>query len=759
MFRSVSSAALVTLLVSLVVLVSSVIADDPEPLVIDGMTPSDIHRIMGEMKASALDRSRRMQMASAEQPQADQTNYDVKWYDISIRVNDTTEVLYGTVAFVAEATVNGVNQVEVDFHSGMTIDGIQGSSGSLTYTRAGNNVTITLDRTYNASEQFVFDFHYHGHPVEGGLQAFSFAWYDSKRSISSLSEPYFARTWWPCKDRMDDKPDSIGIHIEVDTALYCASNGNLDSITTVTGRNSRTFHYTCRYPIATYLFSVAIAPFVVWQQDYVYWTQPGIRDTMPVIHHVYSNRYTQSLTTWGQTPQMITYLAGAYGPYPFPNEKYGHANFNWGGAMEHQTVTSMNGTSDFGFTSWVIVHELSHQWWGDLVTCKSWQDIWLNEGWASYSEAVYELARAGWPNYHAYMNTMAYKGGGTVWCDDTTNVWRIFNGGLSYDKGGWVVHMLRGVLGNELFAAGIQAYRDSFAFGAATTQDFKEVWESATGVDLDPFIEQWVYGQYYPKYEYFYMDEPSDSGGYDTYLVVKQTQITQPTVFQMPVDFFFNYSSLTDDTVTLVVDERSELFKFNELSGVDEIKLDPAGWILKDVSNPAWRMFIITLDAELSDGVTGETYLDTIETRGGTGPNIVSRASGTLPPGLSIANSGVISGTPTQTGLYGFVVTISNTSTGYSDQRMFDIAIAEGSCCQGKVGNVDGRDGDEPTLADIMVLVDMLFITGNQPECLLEADINQSGGADPTREDITLGDVMYLVDHLFIDKSELHNCL
>lgn len=756
MFRSVSSAALVTLIVSLVVLVSSVIADDPEPLVMDGITPSDMHRLMGEMKASALDRSRRMQTASAEQPQADQTNYDVKWYDISIRVNDTTEILYGTVAFVAETTVDGVGQVDVDFYSGMTIDVIEGPSGSLSYTRAGNVVTITLDRTYDAGEQFRFDFNYHGHPVEGGFQAFAFDWYNLKRSISSLSEPYFARTWWPCKDRMDDKPDSIGIHIEVDTAFYCASNGTLDSITAVTGGNSRTFHYTCRYPIATYLFSVAIAPFVVWQQDYVY---NNGQNTMPVIHHVYADRYTQSLTTWGQTPQMITYLAGVYGPYPFPNEKYGHANFNWGGAMEHQTVTSMNGTSSFGFSTWVIVHELSHQWWGDMVTCKSWHDIWLNEGWASYSEAVYELERAGWPNYHAYMNSMAYKGGGTVWCDDTTNVWRIFNGSLSYDKGAWVAHMLRGVVGEVPFAAGIQAYRNAFAYGAATTQEFKDVWESATGIDLDPFIDQWIYGQYYPKYDYFYMDEPSDSGGYDIYLVVKQTQTTQPTVFQMPVDFFFNYSGIADDTVTLVVDERSELFKFHESSDVDTIKLDPAGWILKDARKLPWQLFIVTLDAELFDGVTGEAYLDTIETRGGIGQITVYVTSGELPPGLSIANDGVIAGTPTLAGVYAFEITFYSESTGYFDQRMFDIAIAEGSCCLGKVGNVNGLDGDEPTLADIMVIVDMLFITGNQPECLLEADINQSGGADPTSEDISLGDVMFLVDHLFINKSELRDCL
>jgi len=750
----------VILLVSLVVLASSVFAVDPEPVVMDGMTPSDMHRIMGEMKASALDRSRRAQLAAASELRADQTDYDVKWYDITIRVNDTTEFLYGKVTFVVEATINGVTQIAVDFHSGMLVDGIQAPSGPLAYSRSGNVVTVTLDHAYNAGEQFRFDINYHGHPVEGGFQAFAFSWYNGKRSISSLSEPYFSPTWWPCKDRMDDKPDSIGIHIEVDTALYCASNGTLDSITTILGSNSRTFHYSCQYPIATYLFSVAIAPFIVWQQNYVY---NNDLDTMPIVHHVYSDRYDQSLTTWGQTPQMIDYLAGVYGPYPFLNEKYGHANFNWGGAMEHQTVTSMNGTSDFGFSSWVIVHELSHQWWGDLVTCKSWHDVWLNEGWASYSEAVYELERAGWPNYHAYMNTMAYKGSGSVWCDDTTNVWRIFSGSLSYDKGAWVVHMLRGVLGEKLFAAGIGAYREAFAFGAATTLEFGAVWENATGVDLDSFLMQWVYGQYYPVYACFYMDEPSSSGGYDIYLVVKQTQNTQPNVFQMPVDFFFNNASIPDDTVTLVVDERSELFKFHQPSEVDTIKLDPAGWILKDVSYPAWRMFIVTLDSEISNGVVGTPYTDTVQTRGGTGQNTVSVTNGILPPGLTVTGAGIISGTPTQSGLYAFALTFTNPSTSYSDRRSFDISITGAPCCVGRVGNANGVGvyPREVTISDVQTLVMAKFIMGTCDgvvQCLAEGDVNQSGGQNPNCDDITITDVSLLVDHLFISGTALPDC-
>ncbi len=756
MSKFLNVAALSILGAVILSLAPATFSQDHGALPMDSLTAPERHRIEGEAKAQALDRSRRMQQLAASMPQDDQSNYDVKWYDITFRVNDTTEILYGVVKFVALATINNVSQIDVSFYSGMSVDQIVGPSGPLTFTRTGDFVTVTLDRSYNTGEEFAFDFYYSGHPVESGFQAFAFDWYNGKRSITTLSEPYFAHTWWPCKDRMDDKPDSIGIHIEVDTSLYCASNGTLDSITAGSGPNSRVFNYTNHYPIATYLFSVAIAPYVVWQQNYIY---NGGLDTMPVVHHAYQDRYSLSLTTWINTPTYIAALAAAYGPYPFPKDKYGHANFNWGGAMEHQTCTSMQGNTTFGFDTWVIVHELSHQWWGDLVTCKSWHDIWLNEGWASYSEAVYQLAASGWSAYRTYMNSMAYKGPGTVWCDDTTSVNRIFNGSLSYDKGAWVVHMLRGVLGEDLFAQGIVAYRNAFANSAATTEDFRNVWETTTGVNLYSFINEWVYGQNCPNYTYYFMSEPSDTGGYDTYLVVKQTQTTLPTVFDMPVQFFFDYATMPDDTVRLVVNERSQLFKFNLPSAVNQITLDPAGWILKNATNPAWRMSIITLQPELSGGWRSRPYLDTIETRGGTGPNVISISDGILPPGLTIDAAGVISGSPTTLGVYPFTVGIANPGTGASDQRSFQIEILEPSCCTGLVGNVNGLAGDEPTIGDISMLIDALFVSGVTLPCLTEADINQSGGANPTRDDITIGDISLLIDHVFITGVPLLPCL
>ncbi|MFQ6008870.1 MAG: M1 family aminopeptidase, partial [Candidatus Zixiibacteriota bacterium] len=363
---------------------SSVVTADADNGPTDGeiIPASVIHQKLAEGKvATYLNKRRALALAATEQLENTQTNYDVLFYDIYIRVDDTNEIIYGKVTFVALAAEDGVNEVQVDFFDNMTIDSIVAPSGALLYTRANNVVTVTLDATYNTGEQFDFDFWYHGHPEEGGFQAFAFDIRQGKKVISTLSEPYFARTWWPCKDRTDDKADSFNIAIEVDTVFYVGSNGTLDSIV-YNGGTSNTFYYSVRYPMTTYLFSLAISEYTVWYDEWVY---NNGQDTMPIVNACYPDRLADAQAGWGITPQAITIFSEQYGQYPFVQEKYGHANFEWGGAMEHQTMSSMTG-SWFGFYEPVVVHELSHQWWGDMITCKGWGHIWLNEGWASYSE-------------------------------------------------------------------------------------------------------------------------------------------------------------------------------------------------------------------------------------------------------------------------------------------------------------------------------------------------------------------------------------
>ncbi len=322
---------------------------------------------------------------------------------------------------------------------------------------------------------------------------------------------------------------------------------------------------------------------------------------MLITHAVYPDRLANSQldTTYGGTPNVLRTLANSYGEYPFINEKYGHANFNWGGGMEHQTITSMG-----GFWETIIAHELGHQWWGDNITCADFGHIWLNEGFASWSEAVWFESESGPQAYRDYMDTMAYYGGGTVIVENPYSD-NIFDGNLSYDKGAWLVHMLRGQLGDTDFFAGLAEYRNQFDNGSATTEQLRDVLEGVSGKDLDAFMNQWVYGEYFPVYR---MNWSEAVGGVD--LTVEQVQ-DNTGLFTMEVPIRVT----TDQGVTdfMVANSLASEDYFLAVEGVVEsVRLDPDRWILRQVqttvSNPSFADGIL-----LVNGVHWDSYSPDIQ--------------------------------------------------------------------------------------------------------------------------------------------------
>ncbi len=709
----------------------------------DNATPAEIHQEMVDQKSRAYTTRQTAEIQATLGAMA-QTDYDVLFYDIYIRVNDTTEIIYGRVKMVASATTNGVGTAQVDFFSNMTVDSIVGPSGVLGYSRAGNVVTITLDQTYDTGETFQFDFYYQGHPIEGGFQAFSFDINSfGKKVISSLSEPYYARTWWPCKDRPDDKADSFNIAIEVDTSFYCGSNGTLDS-TVAGGANSHTFYWRVRYPMAGYLFSVAIAKYTVWYDKYVY---NGIADTMPIIHAVYPEQYTYSLPRYGITPTAIQYLSESWGPYPFLNEKYGHSNFEWGGGMEHQTMTSMygSGVNPFGFAEPVVVHELAHQWWGDMITCNDWHHIWLNEGFASYGEAEYYLKKSGWASYHSYMVSMTYTDSTrSIYIQDTTNVNSIF-GSIVYDKGAWVLHMLRRIVGETGFANTMSAwYNSPYRYKSATTENFRDVVEATTGVNIHDFIQDWIYGKSRPNYNYCFWQEAAPGGGRNVYLIVKQIQTTSPQVFRMPIDFFVDYPSGPDDTLKFYVDARKKLIKFHLPASPTDIILDPANWILtKAKLKIPWDAYIVSVDSDLHVASQFLTYADTLQARGGTGSFGWTQLSGALPTGLTISSLGRITGTTADTGNFVFTVRAKDNGSSLADTATFTLRVNPIALIPGNVDMTDNVD-----IADLTALIGYLYLGEPKPPVGVTCDVNNDCNLD-------IGDITDLIAYLYLSGPSL----
>ncbi len=546
----------------------------------------DVAPYLAAWKASAARREKAAYRASTP----NQSLWDARWYDLNLTFTPGTSTVSGTVRMKATVVSGPLTKLDLDLTSVIVVDGATSGGVATTTSRAGDVLTLNLDRSYATGEQVDVTVTYHGNPTGGGY--FGFPTANGRQLIWSLSEAYGARTWWPCKDAPEDKADSVDIHFTVPSTLTTASNGTL--VGTVNNGATVTTHWKERYPIATYLVSIASYPYVVAND----WYKPTPTDSMLIRFHMFPESVTGAAAVHAKVKLMLAALATRYGEYPFFAEKYGHAEFTFGGGMEHQTCTSL-GT----YNESVVVHELGHQWWGDLVTCRDFHHIWLNEGFATYTEALWAEANGGAAALHADMALNRYLGAGTIWVPDASNEGRVFDSNLSYNKASWVLHMLRHVLGDATFFAALAEYRSRHGYGTAVTEDFRDACEAVSGRDLDDFFQQWIYGEYYPAYRMSYTAAPA-AGGWDVAVTLDQTQTWQ--LFHMPVDIAVDTGS---GTTTFVVDDSlaSQTFVLHVADAPTGVRVDPDNWILKTiettVANPTFEKSVL-----LVNGVDWPTY-------------------------------------------------------------------------------------------------------------------------------------------------------
>jgi len=541
------------LLTCLLLPVLAAAADDPL---------ADIRQALAHRGEEAAAKARLAKRWVTERPALtpEQDAYDVHHYDLALELDPVNEVLSGTVTTAATVTAPSLDRVVLDLDRGMLVSACRVDGLPAAFSRAADLLTVDLPAPRPAGAAVSVSVDYQGDPAGS---YFGWSSRNGHPMIWTLSEPFGAREWWPCKDVNTDKADSVDVRVTVPSYLIVASNGLL--ISDVTDGASRSFHWRTRYAMATYLVSLAVHPF----SEFSTWYAPlGGGDPMEIQHYVFADQFAEAQTAYAVTDEMMTVFAQAFGEYPFIAEKYGHASFPWAGGMEHQTMTSMGGL-------WhdVISHELGHQWWGDMITCADFGHIWLNEGFATWCEAYYREMTQGRAVYDQYMDWAAYYGPGTIFVEDTTDFWGIFDSNLSYNKASWVVHMLRGVLGDADFFAGLAAYRAQYGFGSATTEQFRDVMEAVSGKDLHAFFQQWIYGAYYPIYKATW----SQAGSLLS-LTMEQTQ-AQGGLFTMPVPVRIVTDQGVVD-VTLDIAAASQEFRIHVDGAVQSIVVDPDGWIL-----------------------------------------------------------------------------------------------------------------------------------------------------------------------------------
>ena len=456
------------------------------------------------------------------------SNYDIKYHRLEFSINPANYFISGKVTTHYIAKQN-LNTVTFDLSNELTVSSVTRHGNPLSFTQNDNNeLVINLGATQNATVLDSVSINYSGIPPTGE-SAFTTYTHAGVAGLYTLSEPYGARDWWPCKQDLNDKVDKVDFYITAPSQYVSVANGI--QLGVVTNPNAtKTTHFKHNYPIPAYLIAIAATNYAVFTQ------QAGTAPhTFPIVNYIYPETQASVQNSLAVTLPIMNLFENLFETYPFSNEKYGHAQCALGGGMEHSTVSFMG-----GFDRNLIAHELAHQWFGDKITCGSWKDIWLNEGFATYLSGLVVENLDGDSDFSSWkaslINNITSQNGGAVYLTDaeTENVGRIFSSRLSYNKGAMVAHMLRFKLGDAAFFQGLKNYLadPNLAYGYAITENLKVHLANASGMNLDEFFNDWIYNQGYPTYS---ITAQNLTGG-QVRFVVNQTQShSSVAFFEMPV--------------------------------------------------------------------------------------------------------------------------------------------------------------------------------------------------------------------------------
>ncbi len=472
------------------------------------------------------------------------SNIDIKYHRMHWYIDPSVNYIKGSVYTLFTTTQPGVARISFELEHNMQVDSVLYHNQLISFADSASYlINVYLPNSLALNTLDSLEIFYQGAPGQGaGFGAFIKDSHNGDPIIWTLSEPYGAREWWPNKNDLSDKMDSIDVFVHTPNGQRAASNGLLVEEYQSDSAH-KIYHWKHRHPIATYLVAIAVTNYAVYS-DYANLGSGVVQ----VLNYVYPEDSATAIT---QTPQVISSIqlySQLFIDYPFMDEKYGHAQFGWGGGMEHQTMSFMG-----GFSHSLMAHELAHQWFGDMVTCGSWHDIWLNEGFATYLTGLTYEPLTTLPYWNTWksqtMNHVIGASDGSVYCDDTTSVSRVFSSRLSYSKGAYVLHMLRWVCGDSAFFAGIKNYLNDPAlkFAYATTDDLKAHLEASSGLNLTGFFADWYYGQGFPIYTVYCNQVVADSL---TIYLNQSTSHSSVSFFEMPVPI--RLQTATIDTIVVL---------------------------------------------------------------------------------------------------------------------------------------------------------------------------------------------------------------
>jgi hypothetical protein len=509
--------------------------------------------------------------------------YDLHYMRARWRVDPAVQAIRGAIQFrFTVQAVDSATALRFDMSPSLQVDSILYHGDTLAYQHEAQVLKVLLPSGLSQGALDSLTIHYHGTPQRKALGTFAADSINGRPILWTLSEPYGAREWWPTKQSLTDKIDSLDIYLTVPAQYETASNGLLVATRTLEDSALKRYHWRHRYPIPAYLVAIAVTEYA------------ELRDTLPTQapgdvlwqEFVYPEDSAWAEAAIGKLKALFPALEEKLGAYPFAQEKYGHAQFSRGGGMEHQTMTFVVG---FGYR--LLVHELAHQWFGNLITCGSWQDIWLNEAFGTWTPLLAYQLRPDLVEANKlqrvlkdYQGIMTQKPGGSVYVYDTTSVGRVFSARLTYIKSSLVLRQLRHRLGDEAFFAGIRSYLHDpqLRYGYARTPDLRRHFEAACHCSLQQYFQRWIYGEGYPSYTVSWQRPARDSLA----LTIRQHQSLDsiaPFEQAFPLRIWGHSPKGQAADTTLRFNYTGEQLRraFPWPYRVDSMRLDPERWLVR----------------------------------------------------------------------------------------------------------------------------------------------------------------------------------
>ncbi|HEX7415414.1 MAG TPA: M1 family aminopeptidase [Bacteroidia bacterium] len=514
-----------------------------------------------------------------------ENKYDLKFYNLNLNLTTNDKTVSGNVRTLATVKSATIDSFAFELYNTYTIDSVLLNGVKTAVSRHGDEVRVPFSIPLAQGASIDVTTYYHGTAptISGSMYGDGYNNSTSSQygTVSSynLSESYHAYEWFPCKQQLQDKIDSSWVFVTTDSVNKVGSNGVLKNVVTI--GNQKRYEWKNIHPIDYYLISVALAQY----RDYSIYAHPaGYPDSILIQHYIYNN--PQYLIDFknplDSTKQLVELFSKLYGIYPWADQKYGHCITGLGGGMEHQTMTTMQEWLSFD----IVAHELGHQWFGDKVTCRTWHDIVMNEGFATYTEYLafenleHPLAAPYMLNAH---NNIMSMPNGSAYNPDTTSENRIFDGRLSYDKGSAVLHTLRFVINNDsMFFLSLRNYLQQFNNATASINDFKNSVEGTTSLNLNQFFTQWYYGEGYPTFN-VHWNQTGNNFIMRSIQTVSDYSVTP--LFITPILYTLQ-RSIGDTTIRVMHNADTVWYNFTVAGTVTNIIVDSANWIINKVVGP-----------------------------------------------------------------------------------------------------------------------------------------------------------------------------